>query len=1000
MGLGIDGPEVLFAGDGAVWRFMDADANGQADGPPTRLFNADFGEHGAHALRKGPDGWWYFIFGNDMKIAAVHQTGGEWPLGKVEAGGLLRFRADGAVVEPYAHGFRNPYDFDFNPAGDIFCYDSDTERDFLLPWYRPTRLYHLAPYGHHGWRLGGHTRSWPRPSLSPDTVEHLADIGRGSPTGVTVYRHFQFPPYYRNGVFALDWTFGRVHFAPLSPDGASYDAPAEVFLEPMGTHGFAPTDAVVGPDGALYISIGGRKTRGSIYRVLYNDISLAAAAREWTLLAASEVEAVLRAPQPFEAWSRAFWVPLAARLGPEPFERAVTDTRVAPELRVRAIEVLTELFDGLPVPVAGAAARANAPFVRARVAWSLGRVPNANPVPLLLALAQDPAPAVRCRALEALTARIADVNPAALTTALAPNFAHPEKRVRLAAARLATSLAEPDWRAFQKQQLQAAPQSRLTAVMASLWRGPLDAARSNAIDSALGVLTQSRLAGDRLQALRLIQLALGDARLQNPPLEVHTGYSPAVPLGEGDPLAGRIGKAAGALLPSGDASVDAEAARVLAMIEAGDAALPGKLLALIGDRSAATDDFHFLAALSRLQSPLPSNALARVARAIVSLDRKLDGLQLRVKQTWSDRLVELTGALLRRAPALAEALLREPDFARAGNLPLAQALGPEHYPACARRFLPVAQRGANFPWSAELIDVLSVLPPEEVLPLFRRQWPNLALRDRLALELARRPEAADRDKFIEGLASTQPATVRACLSALLQLPADKTATPAALRVLRASLSDPKQEATRAQALALLSHLTGQPFKIQEKGPDLKAAYQPVFDWFAAQMPTVLSQLDVADRENAAVWERTLRAVPWQRGDAARGEAIFIQRGCLACHAGNTPLGPDLAGAAARMSPTDLFNAILFPNRDVAPAFRMTEFRLRNGESHLGLVAFEAADGVLLRTGAATTVRLAEEEIASRAPGALSLMPAGLLAGLTPPQLADLYAYLKTLQPAP
>jgi len=63
------------------------------------------------------------------------------------------------------------------------------------------------------------------------------------------------------------------------------------------------------------------------------------------------------------------------------------------------------------------------------------------------------------------------------------------------------------------------------------------------------------------------------------------------------------------------------------------------------------------------------------------------------------------------------------------------------------------------------------------------------------------------------------------------------------------------------------------------------------------------------------------------------------------------------------------------------------------------VVFESADGVILQAGAATTVRLADSEIVSRKPSPLSLMPNGLLGGLNPHGLADLYAYLKTIRPA-
>src|SRR2546429_9283110 len=87
----------------------------------------------------------------------------------------------------------------------------------------------------------------------------------------------------------------------------------EIFLEPIGTHGFAPTDVVVAPDGSLFISIGGRKTRGAVYHIEYIGKKSADGASAKThgeekrepAARASDLMEVLDAPQPLDAWSRA-----------------------------------------------------------------------------------------------------------------------------------------------------------------------------------------------------------------------------------------------------------------------------------------------------------------------------------------------------------------------------------------------------------------------------------------------------------------------------------------------------------------------------------------------------------------------------------------------------------------------------------------------------------------------------------------------------------------------
>ena len=155
------------------------------------------------------------IGGNDSKIDNRHATLKSSPIRDPEAGALLRLPPDLKGCEIVAQGFRNPYDFDFNAAGDIFTYDSDVERDYFLPWYSPTRVYHVGYAAHHGWRLTGFLRCWARRDFYLDTVDVLWPVGRGSPTGVVCYRHDQFPDHYRGGVFALDWTFGKVWFFPL-----------------------------------------------------------------------------------------------------------------------------------------------------------------------------------------------------------------------------------------------------------------------------------------------------------------------------------------------------------------------------------------------------------------------------------------------------------------------------------------------------------------------------------------------------------------------------------------------------------------------------------------------------------------------------------------------------------------------------------------------------------------------------------------------------------------
>ncbi|QDV35281.1 DUF7133 domain-containing protein [Tautonia plasticadhaerens] len=271
MGLLREGDSLFVVGDGGLRRYRDADGDDRADGPSELIRAMTTGsEHDAHAVRRGPDGWLYVMIGNFAGIDASYASLPTSPIADPVAGCLVRFPPDFGGSEIVADGFRNAYDFDFNPDGEVFAYDSDNERCVSLPWYEPTRFYHVVPGGHHGWLAPQRTETWRLPPWAEDVVPPVAPIDRGSPTGVVCYRHEAFPERYRGGFFLLDWTFGRVFFARPRQEGASYVAEPEVFLRATGSEGYAWTDAEVHPgSGDLFLSIGGRGTRGAVYRVRY-----------------------------------------------------------------------------------------------------------------------------------------------------------------------------------------------------------------------------------------------------------------------------------------------------------------------------------------------------------------------------------------------------------------------------------------------------------------------------------------------------------------------------------------------------------------------------------------------------------------------------------------------------------------------------------------------------------------------------------------------------------
>lgn len=264
-----------------LYRLRDRDGDGRLDHAELLRRLHGSGEHGPHAVVLGPHGRSLFVVcGNhtDPTEFAVSRVPRPWredlllprqwdakghARGRKAPGGwIARVDPDGRLWELWSAGYRNPYDLAFGPEGEAFTYDADMEWDMGMPWYRPTRICHVTSGSEYGWRAG----SGKFPPDYPDTLPPVLDIGPGSPTGVLFAARAAFPTRYRRAMLALDWTFGIIWAIHLAPRGASFTARREAFVtgKPLPL-----TDAVVGEDGALYFTVGGRGLRSALYRLRY-----------------------------------------------------------------------------------------------------------------------------------------------------------------------------------------------------------------------------------------------------------------------------------------------------------------------------------------------------------------------------------------------------------------------------------------------------------------------------------------------------------------------------------------------------------------------------------------------------------------------------------------------------------------------------------------------------------------------------------------------------------
>jgi putative heme-binding domain-containing protein len=925
-------------------------------------------------------------------VTSAYATVPTSPIKNPVSGTLLRLKPDLSGGEVVSDGFRNAYDFAFNSAGDFFTFDSDDERDISLPWYLPTQVFHVLPVSNAGYVTAG----LKRPGSYPDMPPVIATFGRGSPTGVLCYQHMQFPEQYRNAVFVQDWTLGRILVVTLTQDGAGWKGQPMEFAVGKDQFGFAPTDMEVGPDGSLYVSVGGRGTRGSIFRIVHNSGPVTTAISA-SATAAEKLTSILRIHQPNTSWSRALWLPAAKALGPDVFRTAALDeARRIPE-RLRAIEILVEMFDGLDSVTAGKLCSAGPPLVRARTAWAIGRSrPEAPETVLLKRLLADRDPLVRRFALEAMTSV---TDPASYNTVLnevAQALAGEDRLVRFSAALLLNRMNDNQRDALRRV-LVSHPQGLLWYSLGRMLRTTTLSVTSAEV--AVNVITSDKHpVALRRDAVRVLQMALSDVGPGEGRPPVFDGYVPRAKLDsierELNPLLTRVAD----VFPTGDAPMDHELIRVIAMSAPLNRELFTKLLAGITDLSLPADDIHRLIALSRITIERSYEESVSTAKALVGIDVKIRKLGLKQDTNWDDRMGELYAALCKADPAMPTVITQQPGFGQPGHVLFLSQVPQGTVAQAIDGFVSTIAADPEFVWTNEVVFAIGESEKPEHQKLLRDQLENYSVRDAVLIELAGKPTKEDRALFVSGLESTQINAVEACANALTKLPRSNEAAEQfqLLSAARRLMNDVREFKVREIVMRLLQNNTGQShqFVFGDEGhkvqPESMQAWQ---QWLQQKYPDFRP---VSSSEIDQKILGSLSEVPWDGGDLERGRKLFERLACAKCHGGRRALGPDLTGAAKRFSRDDLFAAIVEPNRDISPRYQTTSIETTAGKVFSGLIVYESVDGLLLRDAEHKTYRIEAADIASRHMQRNSLMPGGLLKETQPMDLADLYKYLQSL----
>jgi putative heme-binding domain-containing protein len=144
----------------------------------------------------------------------------------------------------------------------------------------------------------------------------------------------------------------------------------------------------------------------------------------------------------------------------------------------------------------------------------------------------------------------------------------------------------------------------------------------------------------------------------------------------------------------------------------------------------------------------------------------------------------------------------------------------------------------------------------------------------------------------------------------------------------------------------------------------------------------------------------------KEGDAVRGLKLFNDEQrllCSKCHSVDgsaSKAGPDLFAAGDAFGRRDLVEAVLQPSATIAPGYGTVIVETKAGAAYQGTLKQSTEAGLQIMGIDGKLVSIAVAEIKEKSGNAVSLMPEGLHASVSPQEFADLIEYLTSLrQPA-
>ena len=259
---------------------------------------------------------------------------------------------------------------------------------------------------------------------------------------------------------------------------------------------------------------------------------------------------------------------------------------------------------------------------------------------------------------------------------------------------------------------------------------------------------------------------------------------------------------------------------------------------------------------------------------------------------------------------------------------------------------------------------------------------------------------------LEALAARREGAVSAWAdAALLALASQRggrnDARPAATKAIEAGWSDPARRVQILHAVALIGHQASADRVLKalnDPSPEVASAAREAARELGLD-PSKDAVLAVGPKLESMKLDDVLGEAVAAKGDRGAGERLFNRLTCVNCHtvrADETPKGPFLGTIATTYKRRELAEAILAPSKTIAQGFATNVLALEDGRTLTGFVTKEAADSVTLRDAEAKETQVPTSQIVERAKSDVSVMPEGLVKGITVKEFASLLDYLESL----